>query len=68
MAKKTKGFEAIDRWEEIKKLLSVGWHTRGEIARKYKISNRHASRILAHMQKLGFAICIDSEWHRTPEF
>jgi DNA-binding IclR family transcriptional regulator len=47
-------FSSVDRWERSIELLTEGWRTRGELARILGLSPRQASRIIKHIQEIGF--------------
>ena len=58
-------FQSIDLWEDMLKILSKGWHTRGAIAETLDITPRHASRLLLHVKERGMSIDENGEraWH-----
>ncbi|OHE63840.1 MAG: hypothetical protein A2001_01375 [Treponema sp. GWC1_61_84] len=60
-------FSSVDRWERSIELLTTGWHTRGELAAILGVSPRQASRIIKHVQELGFPVERSDlgAWHIT---
>ena len=58
-------FQSVDLWEDMLKILSKGWHTRGALAEMLGITPRHASRLLLHAKERGMSIDENEEraWH-----
>ena len=58
-------FQSIDLWEDMLKILSTGWHSRGALAEMLDITPRHASRLLLHAKERGMSVVENDEraWH-----